>query len=378
MEGPTPVSALIHAATLVTAGVFLILRLSYFFEFAPKILNILTLLGAITAFFAATVAITQFDIKKIIAYSTCSQLGYMILACGLSQYDVAFFHLVNHAFFKSLLFLGAGAVIHALAGEQDIRRMGGLSILLPFSFIAILTGSLSLSGFPFLTGYYSKDVIILATMLSGNYVIRIAFVLSVITAFLTAFYSFRLLYYVFLTTPKYTIKTITKIQENDMLINIPLVVLSICSIFLGYFFMDSFINYGTDFWQNSIYLREKNYLFLHFEFLPYFLKFIPLIVSITGLFLAFIYFEKINKSPDFIMFFSNLMFEKNIKKIFFFNIFFEIYHLLINKWFFDIIYNAISKQILFFGYHISYKIIDNGILFLLQPNLAKRFISKML
>lgn len=160
MEGPTPVSALIHAATLVTAGVFLIIRCSPLFEFAPRILFIILLLGGLTAFFSATVAITQNDIKKVIAYSTCSQLGYMVFSCGLSSYHVSMFHLVNHAFFKALLFLGAGSVIHSMSGEQDIRKYGKLVNLIPYTYSLILIGFIALSGLPFLSGFYSKDMVL--------------------------------------------------------------------------------------------------------------------------------------------------------------------------------------------------------------------------
>jgi len=160
MEGPTPVSALIHAATMVTAGVFLIIKCSPIFEFAPAILVLITLIGAFTSFFAATIGLVQSDIKKVIAYSTCSQLGYMFFVCGLSGYNIGLFHLVNHAFFKALLFLSAGAIIHSLSNEQDMRKYGGLIRILPFTYIMLLIGSLSLMGFPFLTGYYSKDLIL--------------------------------------------------------------------------------------------------------------------------------------------------------------------------------------------------------------------------
>jgi NADH-ubiquinone oxidoreductase chain 5 len=167
MEGPTPVSALIHAATMVTAGVFLIIRCSPLFEYAPAVLSFITFTGAITAFFGATVGVVQNDIKKIIAYSTCSQLGYMVFACGLSGYSVSLFHLLNHGFFKALLFLSAGSVIHSLSGEQDIRRMGGLSKLLPFTYISFLIGSLALIGFPFFSGFYSKDLILEIAFFNG-------------------------------------------------------------------------------------------------------------------------------------------------------------------------------------------------------------------
>jgi len=170
MEGPTPVSALIHAATMVTAGIFLLIRCSPFLEYAPTVLAIITVIGALTAFFAATVGLVQTDLKKIIAYSTCSQLGYMIFACGLSNYNASFFHLINHAFFKALLFLCAGAIIHAVSNEQDVRKMGGLAQLLPITYSLMLIGTMSLVGFPFLTGFYSKDSILEIAFISFTFV----------------------------------------------------------------------------------------------------------------------------------------------------------------------------------------------------------------
>ena len=197
MEGPTPVSALIHAATMVTAGVFLIIRMSPLIEYAPDVLFIITFFGAITAFFAATTGLFQHDLKKVIAYSTCSQLGYMVFACGLSNYNVGFFHLINHAYFKALLFLSAGAVIHSLFDEQDMRKMGGLVNLLPFTYFVMLVGSLSLMGFPFLTGFYSKDIILELSFATYTFKGFFAYYLGLISACFTSFYSFRLLYLTF-------------------------------------------------------------------------------------------------------------------------------------------------------------------------------------
>ena len=199
MEGPTPVSALIHAATMVTAGVFLVVRCSYIIEFSAVALILITLVGACTAFFAATTGLFQNDIKRVIAYSTCSQLGYMIFACGLSSYEVGIFHLSNHAFFKALLFLGAGSVIHALADEQDLRKMGGLKQILPFSYAIMIIGSLALMGFPFLAGFYSKDVILEVSFAKYTLAAHFSFILGVLAAFCTAFYSVRVLFLVFLS-----------------------------------------------------------------------------------------------------------------------------------------------------------------------------------
>ena len=197
MEGPTPVSALIHAATLVTAGVFLIIRCSPLFEFSKCILLFIVFIGGSTAFFAATVAITQDDIKKIIAYSTCSQLGYMIFVCGLSEYQISMFHLVNHAFFKALLFLAAGSVIHSISGNQDLRRFGNLIRFIPFTYSMLLLGFLALAGFPFLSGFFSKDLILEVSFSKSSIVGFFSYWLGSLSAGLTAFYSFRVLYYTF-------------------------------------------------------------------------------------------------------------------------------------------------------------------------------------
>jgi NADH-ubiquinone oxidoreductase chain 5 len=215
MEGPTPVSALIHAATMVTAGVFLIIRCSPLFEYSPSSLNFLVFLGGCTCFFSATIGLVQNDLKKVIAYSTCSQLGYMIFICGLSGYHISLFHLVNHAFFKALLFLSAGCVIHSLSDEQDMRRMGGLTKLLPLTYILFLIGSLSLAGFPFLTGFYSKDIILEVAFIKFTFTSFFSFWLGTITASLTSFYSFRLLFLTFYVKTNSYKKVIEKCYESN-------------------------------------------------------------------------------------------------------------------------------------------------------------------
>jgi NADH-ubiquinone oxidoreductase chain 5 len=194
MEGPTPVSALIHAATMVTAGVFLVIRCSFLFEYAEIILVFVGLIGSLTCFFSSIIGAFQFDIKKIVAYSTCSQLGYMFFSCGISNYNVSLFHLFNHAFFKALLFLSMGSIIHAMSDEQDFRRMGGLINLLPFTYIMVMVGSLSLLAIPFMTGFYSKDMILEFTYARYNITSFFLFLLGIFAAFFTAFYSTRLLY----------------------------------------------------------------------------------------------------------------------------------------------------------------------------------------
>jgi len=240
MEGPTPVSALIHAATMVTAGVFLIVRCSYLFELSSLALHLIVFIGSSTAFFAATTGLFQNDMKRVIAYSTCSQLGYMIFVCGLSGYEIGVFHLSNHAFFKALLFLGAGSVIHAVADEQDMRKIGGLKNLLPFSYSIMLIGSLALMGFPFLTGFYSKDTIL--EIAYAKYTIwgHFSYFLGVFAAFCTAFYSMRLLFLVFLAQPNGNRVVLVNAHEGSWKMGFPLLILSILSIVVGYITRDFF------------------------------------------------------------------------------------------------------------------------------------------
>lgn len=273
MEGPTPVSALIHAATMVTAGIFMIIRCAPLFDLAPDIKIFITILGATTAFFAATVALVQYDIKKIIAYSTCSQLGYMMFACGLSQYASGLYHLTTHAFFKALLFLSAGSIIHGLSDEQDFRKMGGLASLLPFTYIVMLIGSVTLAGFPFFSGFYSKDLILEqaygAFSAPGHY----AFWLGTLTAFLTAFYSIRLLYFVFFSEARIQKYSYAKIHEPAFYMLLPLGFLLIMSIFSGYCLQDFFFNLG-----NNYMIGDSD-----FEFIPKYIKLIPTFCSLFGM-----------------------------------------------------------------------------------------------
>ena len=234
MEGPTPVSALIHAATMVTAGVFMIARCSPLFEYPPTALIVITSAGATTSFLAATTGILQNDLKRVIAYSTCSQLGYMIFACGISNYSVSVFHLMNHAFFKALLFLSAGSVIHAMSDEQDMRKMGGLASPFPFTYAMMLMGSLSLIGFPFLTGFYSKDVILELAYtkytISGNF----AFWLGSVSVLFTSYYSFRLLFLTFLVPTNSFGRDILRCHDAPIPMAIPLILLALGSLFVGY------------------------------------------------------------------------------------------------------------------------------------------------
>jgi proton-translocating NADH-quinone oxidoreductase chain L len=353
MEGPTPVSALIHAATMVTAGVFLIARSSPIFEYSPIILNFITIIGASTAFFAATVGLLQNDIKKVIAYSTCSQLGYMIFACGLSNYSVGIFHLVNHAFFKALLFLGAGSVIHAVSDEQDMRKMGGLKPLVPFTYSMMVIGSLALIGFPFLTGFYSKDVILEVSY--GNYTAQghFSYYLGSIGAFLTAFYSMRLIYLTFLSKPNGYKQIICSAYDSSFNISVALAILAIPSIFIGFYTKEMIIGIGTDFWGNSIYILPENMNMIDAEFINYSFKLLPVFLSILGFSLSF-----------FLYTFENRLLFK-FKMSFFGKKFYNFFN---KKWFFDKIYTEYIGQFFFkFGYYVSYKIIDRGIFEIFGP-----------
>lgn len=353
MEGPTPVSALIHAATMVTAGVFLIARSSPLYEYAPNVLKIITVLGACTAFFAATVGLLQNDLKRVIAYSTCSQLGYMVFACGLSNYSVGVFHLVNHAFFKALLFLGAGSVIHAVADEQDMRKMGGLKNLVPFTYSMMVIGSLALIGFPFLSGFYSKDVIL--EVAYGKYTIEghFSYILGSVGAFLTAFYSTRLLYLTFLSKPNGYKSVITAAYDSSYQICIALAILSIPSMFIGFFTKDMIIGLGSDFWSNAIYVRPENMNMIDAEFIEHFFKILPVILSLFGALCSFLLYS----------FGTQILFQ--IKMTFLGK---KLYNFLNKKWFFDKVYNEYVGQFFFkFGYNVSYKIIDRGIIEMFGP-----------
>lgn len=353
MEGPTPVSALIHAATLVTAGLYLLLRSSPILEYSPTALLIITLVGTTTAFFAATCGLVQNDLKRIIAFSTISQLGYMVMAIGLSQYNVALMHVVNHAFFKALLFLGAGAVIHSFADQQDVRRMGGLIKFLPFTYTVMLVGSLSLLATPFLTGFYSKDLIIElafgAYSFSGTY----AYILGSITAGLTAFYSFRLISLVFLTVPNGSKTVYLNSHEANLAVIIPLFVLALFSIFFGYVFSDLFVGIGSDFFGNSLFIHPNNISIIEAEFsLPIIIKLLPAILSLFGATFAILLYHK---NPEFIINLTESSFGR------------KVYTFLNGKYLFDVIYNHYFVEGgLHLGYNIS-KVLDRGVIELVGP-----------
>ena len=291
MEGPTPVSALIHAATMVTAGVYLLIRSSPLIEYSAVVLAICLWLGATTTVFSSLIGLFQQDIKKIIAYSTMSQLGMMVIAIGLSSYNVAIFHLINHAFYKGLLFLGAGAVIHAVVDNQDLRKYGGLISFLPLTYSVILIASLSLVAFPFMTGFYSKDFILESAYGQYHFSSIDVYVIAVIGAIFTTLYSVKVIYLTFLTNPNGPVNYYRNAHESDIFISLPLVVLAIFSIYFGYITRDIFIGLGSGFFvDNSIFIHPVHEIMIDTEFgVPTIL--IPFILTVSFSALAIIYSE---------------------------------------------------------------------------------------
>jgi len=290
MEGPTPVSALIHAATMVTAGVYLLMRSSPLIEYSSTVLLLCLWLGALTTIFSSLIGLFQQDIKKVIAYSTMSQLGMMVIAVGLSSYNLALFHLINHAFYKGLLFLGAGAVIHAVADNQDFRKYGGLISFLPLTYSVILIASLSLVAFPFMTGFYSKDFI-LESAYGQYYFSGIAvYIIATIGAIFTTLYSVKVLYLTFLTNPNGSIESYKHAHEGDLFLSLPLIILAIFSIFFGFIAKDIFIGLGSEFFiDNSIFIHPVHEIVIDTEFAtPTLFKLLPLIFTILFSIIAII------------------------------------------------------------------------------------------
>ena len=325
MEGPTPVSALIHAATMVTAGVFMVCRLSPMLEFAPVSLDVITIVGATTAIFAATVGMTQFDIKRVIAYSTCSQLGYMFFAAGVSAYPAAMFHLTTHAFFKALLFLGAGSVIHALSDEQDLRNMGGIWKKIPVTYAMMWIGSLALAGFPFFAGFYSKDMILEAAYGVHTGVGQYAFWLGCAAAFLTAFYSWRLLILAFHGTPRASAQVMARIHESPKVMTIPLFVLALGAIFSGWLGYELFVGHDMSaFWGSSIFILPWNEAMEAAHHVPTWVKLLPIGLAFGGVLLAVLLYGIMPGMPAKIA-----------------SAFRPVHLLFLNKWYFDEIYDAI-------------------------------------
>ena len=347
MEGPTPVSALIHAATMVTAGIFLVARCSPLFELSPSVLSFITIIGASTAFFAATVALVQNDIKRIVAYSTCSQLGFMFVALGSGAYQIAIFHLFTHAFFKALLFLGSGSVIHAVSDEQDIRKMGGLWRLIPITWIVMLIGTLGLTGAPLMSGYYSKDGIIEAAFVSTTQGHNFAFYLLVFSALLTSFYSWRLIFLTFHGKNNISKDIFSKIHESPKVMLFPLFVLTFFTIFSGAYFVDYFMSYDYQFlWKDSIYLSPSNHVIEAIHHVPKWVKYSPLFMMIIGLAASFLFYILFPSIPRYLA-----------------KTFDPIYKFLLNKWYFDELYeflfvSNIKKIGTFFSNIGDKKIID--------------------
>jgi len=350
MEGPTPVSALIHAATMVTAGVFMVCRLSPVFEFSDVALTVVTVVGATTAFFAATVGLTQNDIKRVIAYSTCSQLGYMFFAAGVSAYPVAMFHLMTHAFFKALLFLGAGSVIHAMSDEQDMRRMGGLAKMIPITYAFMWIGSLALMGIGIpgttigFAGFHSKDLILESAYAAASGVGSYAFWLGVTAAFMTAFYSGRLLFMTFHGAPRCDEKTLAHVHESPKIMWVPLVVLVLGSLFAGAAFYYNLA--GTDvaaFWGDSIFILDSHQAFATAREVPFWVKSSPLVVGLAGFGLSYLLYVR---SPD-----MPARIAGAVRPLYLFSL---------NKWYFDELYNAIFVKPSFAIGRIFWKGGDQG------------------
>ena len=325
MEGPTPVSALIHAATMVTAGVFLVARMSPVFEWAPNALALVTVVGASTALFAATIGCVQNDIKRIIAYSTCSQLGYMFFAAGVGAYQGAIFHLFTHAFFKALLFLGAGSVIHAMSEEQDIRKMGGIWRKIPVTYAVMWIGSLALAGVPYFAGYFSKDFVLEAAFAAHSGVGMYAFVCGLLAAFLTAFYSWRLIILTFHGKPRADAHTMEHVHESPAVMLVPLLVLAVGAVATGMVFYPYFVGHDwQQFWNGAIVNAPHNHIMHAAHEVPSWVPLAPTVVGLSGIALAYLLYRVAPGVPAKLA-----------------GTFGGLYRFLLNKWYFDELYDAI-------------------------------------
>ncbi|AWI56699.1 NADH-quinone oxidoreductase subunit L [Sinorhizobium fredii] len=329
MEGPTPVSALIHAATMVTAGVFLVARMSPLFELSPDALTVVTLIGAITAFFAATVGLVQNDIKRVIAYSTCSQLGYMFVALGVGAYGAAIFHLFTHAFFKALLFLGAGSVIHAVDGEQDMRYMGGLRTHIPVTYWMMFIGTIALTGVGIpgtlfgTAGFFSKDAIIESTFASHSIVSGIAFTLLVIAALFTSFYSWRLTFMTFHGTPRASHEVMHHVHASPQVMLVPLYMLALGALVAGFLFHDYFFGHHyAEFWKGALFTSAENEILEEYHHVPLWVKWSPFCAMALGLFTAWYMYISRPELPKYLA-----------------NQHRGLYQFLLNKWYFDELYD---------------------------------------
>jgi proton-translocating NADH-quinone oxidoreductase chain L len=363
MEGPTPVSALLHAATMVTAGVFLLLRSSPLLELAPLTLWLTTGVGAVTAFFAATSGLVQHDLKKIIALSTCSQLGYMFYACGLSQYSLSLFHLTNHAFFKALLFLGAGAVIHALQGEQDLRRMGGLAQIMPVTYVAMSLASIALMGYPFLSGFYSKDRILEAAWGHYSTMGHFTFWLTTAAAICTAIYSVRLLYWVFLSDTQAYKTIMQRAHEADELMLTPFRVLMLASVTSGYLLKDAFGGLGSDFLKESVAISLQGAsVAMTSEFVPLYVKILPTVGTLLASLAALLFYH----SPYY-----NWVVKAQMRN----GLVYHLHFFLVKKWFWDIVYNQYVATSVFFSGRYLYVTVDQGYLEIYGPQGLARLLN---
>jgi len=329
MEGPTPVSALIHAATMVTAGVFMLARLSPLFELSHTALTVVTFIGAITAFFAATVGLVQNDIKRVIAYSTCSQLGYMFVALGVGAYGAAIFHLFTHAFFKALLFLGSGSVIHAMSDEQDMRKMGGIRKLIPVTYWMMVIGTLALTGVGIpmtwigFAGFFSKDAIIEASFVGENAMATFAYVLLVIGAGFTSFYSWRLIFMTFHGEPRGDHETMHHVHESPLVMLVPLFVLAAGAVFAGALFSNYFVGEGyAHFWKAALFTLPDNHVLHEMEEVPLWVKLAPIVVTIFGFLVAWQFYIRNPRAPRELA-------ERHR----------GLYAFLLNKWYFDELYD---------------------------------------
>ena len=323
MEGPTPVSALIHAATMVTAGVFLMARMSWVMEGAPGALGFVTFIGSTTCIFAATIACVQNDIKRVIAYSTCSQLGYMFMAAGVGAYQASMFHLITHAFFKALLFLCAGSVIHAMSDEQDMRRMGGIWRSVPITYVCMWIGSLAIAGIPFFAGYWSKDAILETAYASGSAVGEYGFIVGTLAAFLTAFYSWRLIIMTFHGAPRADRHTMEHVHESTYWMTVPLMLLAVGAVFSGWALHDYFI--GEDqlaFWAGSIHSGPDNQILVDMEHVPLVISLLPTVTGVLGIALAYFMYMLRPELPGRLA-----------------GMFQPVYLFLLNKWYFDELYD---------------------------------------
>ena len=325
MEGPTPVSALIHAATMVTAGVFLVARCSPMFEFSPTALVVVTIVGGTTAFFAATVGLVQNDIKRVIAYSTCSQLGYMFFALGVGAYPVAIFHLFTHAFFKALLFLGSGSVIHAMSDEQDMRRMGGIYKYIPQTYVMMWIGSLALAGLPIFAGFYSKDAILESAFAAHTGAGEYAFWFGLAAAVMTAFYSWRLLFMTFHGKPRASHEVMSHVHESPWTMLVPLYFLAAGSILSGILFVHYFVGDGAEaFWGDAIFMGAENNILEAMHHVPFWVKASPIIAGLVGIAVAWQFYIR---RPDIPVALAKMHH--------------ELYLFLLNKWYFDELFDLI-------------------------------------